>query len=295
MLKTEIQMRDPFVVPDRKTGTYYMFGTTDKDPWKSPGVGFDCYTSKDLEHWDGPIPAFRPEPGFWGTHNFWAPEVHEFRGRWYMFASFAAEGKRRGTQILAADLPAGPYRVHSPRPITPPDWECLDGTLYVDSDGSPWMVFCHEWTQIGNGEVRAVRLYEDLTEPAGEPLLLFTASQAPWTRSHTTKPGSPDNGHRVTDGPFMHRTADGTLLMLWSSFSGNGYAMGVARSESGRIEGPWTHLPEPIADDDSGHGMAFRAFDGRLYITVHKPNKTPFERPVFIEIDDRDGTVSMKR
>lgn len=295
MQKNEIHMRDPFVLPDRKAGTYYLFGTTDEDPWRAPGIGFECYTSRDLERWDGPIPAFRPEPGFWATHNFWAPEVHEFRGRWYMFASFKAEGVRRGTQILAADHPAGPYRVHSPRPITPPDWECLDGTLYLDPEGMPWMVFCHEWMQVRDGEVRAVRLSEDLTAPAGEPVLLFTATQASWTRSHTKKDGSSDSRDRVTDGPFMHRTADGTLLMLWSSFSGTGYAMGIARSENGGIEGPWTHLPEPIAEDDSGHGMVFRSFDGRLFITVHKPNKTPLERPVFIEIEERGGTLVRKR
>jgi hypothetical protein len=49
---SEIQIRDPFVVPDARRGTYHLFGTTDKDCWNT-GVGFDTYHSRDLVHWDG--------------------------------------------------------------------------------------------------------------------------------------------------------------------------------------------------------------------------------------------------
>lgn len=34
--------------------------------------------------------------------------------------------------------------------------------------------------------------------------------------------------------------------MLWSSFHKGEYAIGLARSESGRITGPWTHRAEPV-------------------------------------------------
>ena len=36
----EIQMRDPFVLSDKESTSYYLYGTTDKDPWKAPGVSF---------------------------------------------------------------------------------------------------------------------------------------------------------------------------------------------------------------------------------------------------------------
>ena len=175
------------------------------------------------------MPAFRPEPGFWGTKNFWAPEAHAYRGRYFLFTSFIAEKERRGTQVLAADAPTGPYRVHSPGPLTPRDLECLDGTLHVEEDGSPWLVFCHEWVQVRDGEVRAVRLEEDLSRPAGNSRLLFRASEAPWTRPVSYRGAPPDPASRVTDGPFLHRAADGTLLMLWSSFCDTGYAFGHPR------------------------------------------------------------------
>lgn len=70
-----------------------------------------------------------------------------------MFATFALAGEKRGTAILVADRPEGPYEPWSEGPVTPEDWLSLDGTLYVDEAGDPWMVFCHEWVQIQNGTV----------------------------------------------------------------------------------------------------------------------------------------------
>lgn len=293
MVNRDIQIRDPFVLPVPAAGTYCLFGTTDRDCWQGPGSGFDVYVGRDLERWEGPQPAFRPEPGFWGTRNFWAPEVHVYRHRYYLFASFAADGACRGTQILAADRPQGPYRVHSPGPVTPRDWECLDGTLHVDRDGLPWIVFCHEWVQVHDGEVCAVRLSENLTRSLGEPRLLFRGSEAPWTRPVSRRGAPPDPADRVTDGPFLHRTSDGTLLMLWSSFSDTGYAMGVATSASGNVIGPWRQSAQPLVAKDAGHGMVFRAFDGRLMIALHSPNRTPDERPVFLEVKERGGSLEL--
>jgi arabinan endo-1,5-alpha-L-arabinosidase len=199
----------------------------------------------------------------------------------------------RGTQVLAAESATGPYHVHAPQPLTPRVWECLDGTLHVGRDGLPWLVFCHEWVQVRDGEVCAVRLSEDLTRPLGEPRVLFRGSDAPWTRPHARRGMPPDPADRVTDGPFLHRTEDGTLLMVWSSFSDTGYAMGVATSESGTVEGPWRQSPLPLVERDAGHGMIFRAFDGRLMVAVHTPNRTPEERPVFIEARERAGTLEL--
>jgi len=135
--RQDIQIRDPFVLPMAEEGCYYLFGTTDRNAWDGPGTGFDTYRSRDLETWEGPFPAFRPEPGFWATTQFWAPEVHRYRGRFYLFASFKAPGVCRGTEILVADSPLGPFRPHSRGPVTPPQWECLDGTLVIDDAGKP--------------------------------------------------------------------------------------------------------------------------------------------------------------
>ncbi len=107
LTKADIQIRDPFVLPIEESGLYYLYGSTDKDIWKGKATGFDVYRSKDLENWEGPFPAFRPPADFWSDTNYWAPEVHIYKGRYYMFATFKAEGVCRGTQILVADDPLG--------------------------------------------------------------------------------------------------------------------------------------------------------------------------------------------
>ena len=170
--------------------------------------------------------------------------------------------------------------------MTPRDWECLDGTLFIDKAGKPWMVFCHEWVQVGDGEMCAVMLSDDLKTPVGQPALLFRASEAPWVVEIGKKPRG-----RVTDGPFLHRMSDGTLLMLWSSFGKGGYKLAVARSESGQITGPWKHESKPIYENDGGHGMIFRTFEGKLVLVLHQPNHGPDERPRLFTVQEKGHTL----
>lgn len=291
MLKNhDIHIRDPFVLPIESEGLYYLYGTRGPEVWAASAHGLDYYTGSDLENWDGPFPAFRPSEGFWSDHNYWAPEVHLYRGRAYMFVTFKAEGVRRGTQILAADTPRGPFLPISDGPVTPPDWECLDGTLYVSGDGTPWIVFCHEWVQVGDGKICAVQLTPDLTAPIGEPQLLIKASEAAWTEELVSK----NRRGYVTDGPSMYRTASGDLLMLWSSFKGGRYSVGVAKSASGDIDGPWEHFPEALYDADGGHCMVFRTFEGGLQLAFHQPNPNPDERPHFVTLRENGATLEIE-
>jgi arabinan endo-1,5-alpha-L-arabinosidase len=290
MLKnTDIHIRDPFVLPIVAEKLYYLYGTTGPQAWTNSASGIDYYTSPDLQSWEGPFPAFRPPAGFWADRNFWAPEVHVYRGRYYLFASFKAEGVCRGTQILAADGPQGPFLPISDGPVTPHDWECLDGTLFVDANDQPWMVFCHEWVQVGDGEICALRLSDDLESAIDQPHLLFRASEAPWTQEI----GSKDRKGYVTDGPSLHRLASSELIMLWSSFSISGYTVGVARSASGEILGPWQQVPEPLYAGDGGHCMVFRTFDGQLWLAFHRPNQSPDERPQFVPLREHGSSVEI--
>jgi GH43 family beta-xylosidase len=284
-------------------GVYYLFGSTDKDIWKGPGIGFDVYISSGktgpeaLTCFEGPFPAFRPPADFWSETNFWAPEIHRYKGFYYMFATFKPRQGRRGTAILKSQSGVtGPYAPWSlntagrPGAVTPADWECLDGTFFAEQE-KPYMIFCHEWQQTGDGQICAIPLSADLKE-GGEPRILFRASEAPW--AYELKGRAP--GSYVTDGPFMYRTGDGTLLMLWSSFGRNGnYCIGVARSETGMLCGPWIQSKDPLYSADGGHGMFFRSREGILYLAIHSPNKTPFERPIFVEACEQEGTIVIRR
>ncbi len=273
MKTNEINIRDPFVLTCNKK--YYMYGTRSNECWSDNAYGLDVYVSDDLLEWSGPKEIFARTPAFPYTQNYWAPEVHRYRDRFYMFVSFKAPGVCRGTSILAADKPDSIFAPHSNGNVTPGDWECLDGTLYVSKEGIPYMVFCHEWVQAVDGEICAIRLTEDLRAAAGEPMLLFRASEAAWVRQHS--------GGYVTDGPFLHRLPDGQLIMIWSSFGDEGYAMGMAKSDNGEITGRWIQTSSPMFAKDGGHGMIFKTLDNRTMTALHSPNAKLKERPVFVE------------
>lgn len=276
----DINIRDPFILTYE--GKYYMYGTRAKLTWDQSldGYGFDVYVSEDMENWQGPFSIFEKHEGFWGQYDYWAPEVHYYNGKFYMFASFKGDGYRRGTAILVCDTPDGQFKVHSNGAVTPSDWECLDGTLYIEND-TPYIVFCHEWTQVHDGEVCALQLTPDLKSPVGDPILLWKASQANW------KYDIRGNGDYVTDGPFFVRNGN-ALICIWSSFSNDEYVEAISRSDNGSILGNWTIDDKLLYEKNGGHGMIFTDLCGNLNFVYHTPNETPNERPATKTITYKD-------
>lgn len=282
MLNQEINIRDPFILVEN--GRYYMYGTRAKDFGRRVG-GFDVYVSDDLTHWSEPIECFRSAEHGLNREVNWAPEVHKAGDRYYMFATFTKENGLRGTYILAADQPEGPFRPHSRGAVTPEAWECLDGTLWWE-DGVPFLVFCHEHTQIIDGTICYVELSADLTCAVGEPVTLFSGSSPYFVDE------KPQGEHYVTDGPYLFKTQTGVLLMLWSTILNDRYAECLVRFGSGSIKGAFEHLP-PLIDDDGGHGMIFQT-PGQLMFTFHRPNRTGFEHPCFVPVKDvGDGLLTL--
>ena len=292
MLKlNEINIRDPFILP--YGDKYYMYGTRvgKPDPNKKfnwgKQCGFDVYISNDLENWSEPKSVFEKNDDFWGEYQFWAPEVHFYKGKFYMLASFKAAGKCRATHILVSDTPDGVFAPLSEKPATPEGWECLDGTLYVDKKGKPHIVFCHEWLQIDNGTVCVTALADDLSAPISQPRMLWSGADHP-----SVYEACKDSGHYVTDGPYLYRCDNGDLLSIWSSFAEKGYAELIAKSDNGDIDGNWSVLAEPLWAEDGGHGMLFKDFEGNLNFVMHSPNDATKERPVIKKIIDKDGNLS---
>ena len=283
MQKEQINIRDPFVVYEN--GFYYLYGTRAKDFGAKTG-GFDVYISKDLTEWSEPIACFDSEKYGLNRKVNWAPEVHKYHGKYYMFATFTKENGLRGTYSLISDHLTGPFTPHSKGALTPAEWECLDGTLYVDEDGTPYLVFCHEHTQILDGTVCYVKLNDDLSAPDGEVVTLFAASSCEYVTPI-------QKTHFVTDGPFMYRTKTGELLMIWSSFIQGKYAEFVVRFKNGRLGLEFEHR-KPLLDNDGGHGMIFSDAKN-TYFTYHTPNQMHCERPQFCIIkDDGDYIVIEK-
>lgn len=283
MKQNEINIRDPFIL--KEGDTYYLYGTRAKDFGKKVN-GFDVYTTKDLIHFSEPKVCF--DSGKWDMNREvnWAPEVHKYNNSYYMLATFTKENGLRGVYILKSDNPDGEFKPHSNGAVTPDEWECLDGTLYINKNNEPYLVFCHEHTQIIDGTVCYIRLSDDLTHSIGEPVYMFSGSTPDWADK------KPEGEHYITDGPFMYRTTDGELLLIWSTFVNHMYCQCVAKSSNGELDGEFIHLP-PIITNDGGHGMIFKA-DDKLYLTFHTPNKSLEEHPTFKELIDTGDSIVIK-
>lgn len=284
MKLNEINIRDPFILVD--SGKYFLYGTRAEN-FGQKVAGFDVYVSDDLEEWSEPIECFNSQNAGLNRDVNWAPEVHKYKNKYYMFATFTKENGLRGTYALISDRPDGEFKLHSDGALTPHEWECLDGTLYVDKSGKPYLVFCHEHTQIIDGTICYIQLSTDLKRSVGEARYIFSGSSPYFIKRRWRRK------HYVTDGPFMYRTKDGTLLMIWSTSINHKYAQCIARSDNGEITGNFEHLP-PLIANDGGHGMIFTAND-KLLLTFHMPNKTLFERPRLIEIEDMGREIRLKK
>jgi len=275
--RDEFRIRDPFVLPD--VGTYYLY---ESKPW-SGGNGVFVRTSTDLENWSEKSPVMTL-PASVGCTAVWAPEVHKYAGKYWLFTTLTRPGdpKRpvkpmfapgfkggglacRGVWVFRSDSPKGPFQPVKMASVTPADWMCLDGTLWVEN-GKPWMVFCHEWCQTGNGRMMAAPLSDDLSAFIAEPTELFRAADV--------MPGAV----HVTDGPFLFSEPGKGLRMIWSNFlEGSGYCVLQCKSVTGKVTGPW-HMFTPLFRGDGGHGMIFKRFDGQLMLTLHQPNHGDLER-----------------
>ncbi len=272
-------LRDPCVL--KANNRYFVFGT-----------GWQGYFSatKDLsQHWiplDNVVDVPTDSDG-----DHWAPEVYEYEGQYYMFTTYKSKRtERRGCAIFRSDKPGGLYKLHSEGHVTPEDWDAIDGSLYVDKEGQPWMIFVHEWvsTDDGVGRMACAKLSKDLKGFISEPIELFRATDAPWA------------DWVITDGCWIYTCQDESLIMIWSNWDKNGYCIGMAKSASGEITGPWEQMEErlfskeSLGDYDGGHGMIFADYDGKLWLSLHSPNDSDVgcpTRPLFIPIKEESNQL----
>jgi hypothetical protein len=82
--------------------------------------------------------------------------------------------------------------------------------------------------------------------------------------------------------------------MLWSTWGEHRYAQGIAYSTSGSIKGPWVQEDVAFKGDNSGHGMLFKTFEGKvLYIVHHAEDKGP-RKPQIWDVDDSGNKLVLK-
>lgn len=289
----DLSMSDPFIYADEETKTYYLTSSGGRQ-WRS----------KDLVMWEGPFNVINIE-GLWLEKAGFAAaaEIHKigdyyyYAGTWSDHSDLIEQVARRynvphnQTYLLRSKSPEGPFESFAIEPgydYEPHNWDCIDGTLY-EENGKKYMIFVHEWTQIIDGTMDYIELSDDLSYTVSEkPITMFRASENPAVVEMNVN-GEATFGLKmpgwVTDGPQMFHTETGRLGMLWSSWGKGRYIQCVCYSESGTIAGPWIQEPEPFLANNSGHGMIFKTFEGKLIYSVHHSEGKGPRKPQFWSVD----------
>lgn len=326
---SDIPVREPFVLVDQATQTYFLYVESDTSRSEESRSGTIVYQSKDLRWWSTPTTVYRVPDTGWAdpTAGARSPAVHRYRGKYYLIttqqnpSTVIAAAQRapapgdydgdsvwqhqtaRASVIAVADSPLGPFVDLNPEsPVTDPSLMTLDGSLHVDPDGTPWLVFAQDWAQKPDAPMAAVRLTSDLSRAAAPPIWLFKGKSAPWYDDPIA--GAPPGRSLVndlqgppyaTEAPRVYRTPGRRLVMLWSSYRRRftEYVQTQALSRTGNIAGPWEQL-EPLVTGNEGHGMVFRTFDGRLMLILHTHHDDPSaSRAELVEVDVTDEGVKV--
>jgi beta-xylosidase len=312
-----VEFGDPYVLL-ASDGKYYMYGT-------GGGAvdGFCAYSSDDLVHWTSAGQVYRGNtPDSWAVGSFWAPEVYERDGRFYMF--FSADWRENPTNevenfrigVAVADSPTGPFKEMANRPLFDPGYPVIDANVFVDEDGRNYLYFsrcCYkhpveseiaDWAKekglfsdIEESWVYGIELKPDFSGVIGEPVMLLRPpvsladKQAEWESRSVT---SGEVNRRWTEGSFTLKH-DNTYYIMYSAnyFGGKNYAVGYATSDSPL--GPFTKSADnPILEKNTalggivtgtGHNSVTRSHDGKqLYCVYHgRTTATGNERVVFID------------
>lgn len=312
-----VQFGDPYVLL-ASDGRYYMYGT-------GAGAvdGFCAYSSDDLIHWKSEGQVYRGNtPDSWAIANFWAPEVYERDGKFYMF--FSADWRKNPTNeeenfrigVAVSDKPTGPFKELADAPLFDPGYPVIDGNLIEDEDGRTYLYYsrcCYKhpvkseiadeakkkgmFDSVEESWIYGVEVAQDLTHVIGEPVLLLRPpvklddAQSEWESRSVTKG---EVGRRWTEGSFMLRH-NGLYYMMYSAnyFGGANYAVGYAVSE--HPLGPFEKASNnPVLEKNvekggivtgTGHNSVTWSKDGKqMYCVYHgRTQKTGDERVVFID------------
>ncbi len=311
-----VEFGDPYILQTK--GRYYMYGTGG-----GAKNGFSAYSSTDLVNWK-PVGQVYNSNGdsAWGIGAFWAPEVYEVKGKYYMF--YSAQWKHNPTNelenfkigVAVADKAEGPFIDVSGKPLFDPGYPIIDANVYFDDNGKKYMYYsrcCYKhpvqsevasWAkkkgwfdEIEESWVYGIEIKNDFSSVIGEPVLLLRPpvsmkdEQAEWeSRSVTSR----EVNRRWTEGSVTFKKGD-IYYMMYSAnhFGGKNYAVGYATANSPL--GPFIKAANnPVLQKNAtkggtvtgtGHNSITYSPDGKeMFCVYHGRTKASGdERVVFID------------
>lgn len=211
---------DPFVLK-AADGYYYMYCT-------SAPNGFYSWKSEDMIHWTDKKMCYVRDFEGWCIDCFWAPEVVEYEGKYYMYYTAKNQNDSLRIGLAVADEPQGPFLDVKNEPLFDFGYAVIDANVLIDEDGSKYLYYsrdCSENIQgaLKKSEIYGVKLSDDMMSVEGEAVLLLTPEQ-PWELA---------TGNTIwNEGPEMIKH-NGTYYMSYSAnfYASSTYSLGYATSD----------------------------------------------------------------
>lgn len=174
-----IRFGDPFLY--EHNGIYYLTGTSQADK------GFEYYSSPDLVHWEYGGFLYQKKEDNWASDAFWAPEVFQYKERFYLiYSAFSKELDGLRLALAVSDSPSGPF-TDLYAPLFEGGFGAIDGHVFVDKDQQPYLFFSKNGFEDGYsyGILYGMKLQDDLTADVRDTVKLLEASQD-WERVNWT-------------------------------------------------------------------------------------------------------------
>ncbi|HLP75914.1 MAG TPA: glycoside hydrolase family 43 protein [Candidatus Paceibacterota bacterium] len=232
---------DPFVW--KSGGSYYAIGTGSMEANGGPiGKIFPVLQSEDFFQWRFASNALiRPDPAL-GTH-FWAPEVVQHDGHFYLYYSVGHGDKNHQLRVAIGDSPQGPYRDLGKALLNPV--ECpfaIDAHPFQDEDGQWYLFYARDFLdvtpQARAGTAVMVARMKSMTELEDAGRVMIRARHD-WQRFQANRPMYDQvwDWHTI-EGPFVRRHG-GRYYCFYSGGRWENETYGVDYCVAEHILGPY--------------------------------------------------------
>ncbi len=267
---------DPWVITD--SGFYYYMNTTGRNLtiWKTKDMGALATAEKKV--------VWTPRPDDPNGHDIWAPELHKWRGKWYIYYA-ADQGKNETHRIFvlendAADPLEGTW-VEKGKVADSTDKWAIDASVF-EVKGRQYMIWSG-WEGDHDGEQRIyiARLKNPWTIDSERMVVSYPLY--PWEKVGDL-PDRPEMPHvNVNEGPeaLVH---GGKVFIVYSGSAcwTDYYELGVVEADANSDllkPGSWKKYDHPFFRQDvgakvfaPGHNGFFKSLDGREDWIIYHAN-----------------------
>jgi GH43 family beta-xylosidase len=260
-------------------GNYYYMNTTGKNLtlWKTRDI-------TDLANAEKKV-VWSPEPGKDWSKDLWAPELHRWGSKWYIyFAAGAGSGESRRIYVVensSADPMQGEWTLKGKVADTTNHW-AIDPDLF-EANGVHYLLWSG-WKGDVNGEQDIFIARMSNPWAIDSPRTVISAPTYAWEKDGNVNGGTV----HVNEGPeaIIH---DGKVYVVYSA-SGcwtDSYSLGaiVAAANANLLDAAsWKKADHPFLQTDAkagafgpGHNAFFKSPDGKQDWIIYHANPGPHQ------------------